>query len=133
MQRTFTFTTVFRCLEWIFGAAAEAMVPGCIKKHIAPPCGKLTHSISLTVKMRDSRNILTGTVRMRTKGKASDAWVDMTAHRTAKHTTWRHVNRCIRSVRTWTEQRNVRSFILVRFHCEIPSALPLYASLTLRT
>lgn len=38
---------------------------------------------------------------MRTKGKASEAWVDMTAHRTAKHTSWMQVNMCIRSVRTW--------------------------------
>lgn len=75
------------------------------KQRMAPPCGWLTHAISLTVKMRRSRNILTGTVRMRTKGKASDAWVDITAQRTAKHTTWMHVNRCMRSVRTWTKNR----------------------------
>lgn len=62
--------------------------------------GRLTHAISLAVKMRGSRNIFTGTVRMRTKGKASEAWVDMTAHRAAKHTSWMQVNMCIRSVRT---------------------------------
>ena len=54
--------------------------------------------------MRGSRNILTGTVRMRTKGKASDASVDMTTHSAARHTSWMQVNRCIRSVRTCTGQ-----------------------------
>lgn len=68
---------------------------------LGPLGGRLTHAISLAVKMRGSRNIFTGTVRMRTKGKASEAWVDMTAHRTARHTSWMHVNMCIRSVRTW--------------------------------
>lgn len=51
--------------------------------------------------MRDSRNILTGTVRMRTKGKASEATVDMTAHSDARHTSWISVYRCIRRVFTW--------------------------------
>lgn len=74
----------------------------------APSCGELTHAISLVVKMRRSRNILTGTVRMRTKGKASDAWVDITAHRAPKHTSWMPVNRCIRSVRTW--RKRIRKF-----------------------
>lgn len=69
--------------------------------HAGSPAGGLTHAISLAVKMRGSRNIFTGTVRMRTKGNASEAWVDMTAHRSAKHTSWMQVNMCIRSVRTW--------------------------------
>lgn len=73
----------------------------CVKQLIAPSCGQLTHAISLGVKMRLSRNILTGMVRMRTKGNAIEACVDMTAHRAAKHTTWMQVNRCMRSVRTW--------------------------------
>lgn len=51
--------------------------------------------------MRGRRNILTGTVMMRTNGKASDATVDMTAQRTARQTTCIAVNRCIRRVRTW--------------------------------
>lgn len=76
-----------------------------IKQRVAPSCGQLTHAISLALKMRGSTNILTGTVRMRTKGKASDAWVDITAQRTPKHTTWMQVNRCIRSVRTWRDER----------------------------
>lgn len=66
----------------------------------APSGGGLTQAISREVKMRGSRNILTGTVMMSTKGKASDACVDMTAHSAARHTSWMQVNRCIRSVRT---------------------------------
>lgn len=64
----------------------------------------LTHWISRWMKIRGSRNLLMGTVRMRTKGKASEAWVDMTAQSPAKHTTWIPVKRCICRVRTWNRQ-----------------------------
>lgn len=76
-----------------------------IQQHNAPPCGGLTQAISLLLKMRLSRNILTGTVRSRTKGKARDACVDITAQRTAKHTTWMQVNKCMRSVRTCRKKK----------------------------
>lgn len=65
--------------------------------------------------MRGSRNIFTGTVRIRTKGKAREAWVDMTAHSTAKHTSWMQVNMCIRSVRTWRRGGGVVSRSNVKF------------------
>lgn len=42
-----------------------------------------------------------GTVRMRMKGKAREAAVDMTAQSTARQSSCRAVNRCIRRVRTW--------------------------------
>lgn len=62
---------------------------------------RLTHCISRVVKMRGNRNHLMGTVRMRTKGKASEATVDMTVHSAARHTSWIPVNRCMRRVLTW--------------------------------
>lgn len=74
----------------------------------APSGGGLTQAISREVKMRGSRNILTGTVMMSTKGKASEACVDMTAHSAARHTSWMQVNRCIRSVRTCSDNTRVR-------------------------
>lgn len=52
------------------------------------------------MKIRGSRNLLMGTVRMRTKGKANEALVDITTQSPAKHTTWIPVKRCILRVRT---------------------------------
>ncbi len=69
----------------------------------------LTHCISRVLKMRGRRNILTGTVMMRTNGKASDATVDMTAQRTARQTTCIAVYRCIRRVRTWGPVTEIQS------------------------
>lgn len=74
----------------------------------------LTHCISRVLKMRGRRNILMGTVMMRTNGKAKDATVDMTAHRIARQITCIAVNRCIRSVRTWgTRQKPVLPSVLL--------------------
>lgn len=69
------------------------------------PLKWLTHCISRVVKIRGKRNIFTGTVRMRTKGKASDAEVDMTAHNEIRHTNWIPVNRCMRKVFTWSTHK----------------------------
>lgn len=51
--------------------------------------------------MRVSTTMRSGTVRMRMKGKAREAAVDMTAQSTARQSSCRAVNRCIRRVRTW--------------------------------
>uniref|UniRef100_A0A8C0PEM3 Fas activated serine/threonine kinase n=1 Tax=Canis lupus familiaris TaxID=9615 RepID=A0A8C0PEM3_CANLF len=64
--------------------------------------------------MRVSTTMRRGTVRMRMKGKAREAAVDMTAQSRAKQSSCRAVNRCIRRVRTWEGTRQVsRGFSLV--------------------
>lgn len=68
----------------------------------------LTHFISRSVKMRVSTTMRRGTVRMRMKGKASEASVDMTAHSRARQSSCRAVNRCIRRVRTCGGQGGMR-------------------------
>lgn len=78
---------------WVVGLASSRTGP--------PPLHpKLTHFISRSVKMRLSRHNRRGTVRMRMKGKASEATVDMTAQSTARQASCRSVNTCIRTVRT---------------------------------
>lgn len=62
----------------------------------------LTHFISKGVKRRPVINMRRGMVRMRTKGSAKEKGLIFTAHRTARHTTWTRVKRCIRSVFTCT-------------------------------
>lgn len=64
----------------------------------------LTHFISRSVKIRVSTTMRKGTVRMRMKGKAREAAVDMTAQSRARQSNCKAVNRCIRMVRTWRQR-----------------------------
>lgn len=63
----------------------------------------LTHFISMTENSLPVMNIRRGTVRMRTKGRASEKGLIFTTHRTARQRSWIRVNKCIRIVFTCTE------------------------------
>ena len=51
------------------------------------------------------RSLRIGTSMMSTKGKASEAAVELTAHNTPKHSSWMSVKRCMRIVRTCNTHR----------------------------
>lgn len=64
----------------------------------------LTHFISKTVKRRPVISMRSGMVRIRIKGKAREALLDFTAHRTPRQTIWIKVNKCILRVGTCTNK-----------------------------
>lgn len=60
----------------------------------------LTHFISSSVNRRPVINMRRGMVRMSMKGSARDTGLDLTIHKSARHTIWMAVNKCIRPVFT---------------------------------
>lgn len=63
----------------------------------------LTHFMSVTENTLPVMNMRRGMVRMRTKGSAREKELIFTNHRTARHTSWIRVNKCIRIVVTCTK------------------------------
>lgn len=67
----------------------------------------LTHFISTSVKRCLPINMRSGIVRMSMKGSARDTGLDLTIHKTARHTIWMAVNKCIRPVLTCDQHEEI--------------------------
>lgn len=77
-----------------------------------------THFISSSVKRRPVINMRRGMVMMSMKGRARDTGLDFTIQRSARHTIWMAVNRCIRpvltcvhDVQTWITQTKLQTWM----------------------
>lgn len=71
----------------------------------------LTHFISISVKRWPVMNMRRGMVRMRMKGRARDAGLDLTTHKTTRQATWMPVYKCIRPVFTCTDTQETHAVI----------------------
>lgn len=72
----------------------------------------ITHFISTSVNRRPVMNMRRGMVRMSTKGRAREIGLDFTIHKTARHTIWMAVNKCIRPVLTCKHVQTLMDVIM---------------------